>query len=240
MKSRVARSSRRRVTGLNGIDILECKQLLSTAGTAGDVVEVDRSQPVAVAAPPAAAEAVSPGSSDASSTPTRDGAPSQPVPGPRAASNANTASTEGDTSPEDAGQAIAETQAVPGQPAALAIGLDVPGNGLLGPSNPASGNIGLTGSAADPPAADQPGDLGWTIDAGVARSDEIEEATMDGPVMSLAVSVPSRSDALVNGGAVMQPSDHGLSALELEPDSAPLRSPAPRPFPSSRSPRPGG
>jgi hypothetical protein len=219
MKSRGGRSCRRRVASLIGIDILECKQLLSTAGAVGDVAAVDRSEPVAVSAAPVAADAVPRGSNDAPSAPTR--APSGPIPGPPAASVASTASSDGNTGPAAAEQADTATQAVSAQPGASAIAPDVPGNGLSGPSNPTSGNGGPTGSAVDSPVADQPGDLGWTFDAGVAQSDGIDEATLVAPLMSVAVSVPVRSGPLVNGGAMTRPSDHGLSGLEPGPDGAP-------------------
>jgi hypothetical protein len=256
------------VATLIAIDILECKHLLSVVGTAGNIVEVDRSQPVAVSAPPAPGDAVSLGTSDASSALPLDGAMSQATPPQPAASEASTTSSEEDTSPKDAGEAIAPTLAVPGQQRSSAIALDVGGGGLPDSSVPTSGDGGPTLSATDPPAAapdvpggglrsssdptsvdqgpirsaaehptgEHPGDLGWTIDAGVAPSEGTEEASSVSPATAPAASVPVRSGPLVNGGAVARLSGHALSASEPGPDGAPLREAAADPLIAASAP----
>jgi hypothetical protein len=109
---------------------------------------------------------------------------------------------------------------------------DVTGDGLSVSSDQAAGDQaagaqttgaqGPSQSAAGPPAAQQPGDLGWSTDTGVDSSADTDEATFVAAAMSPAASVPLRSGPLVNGGAMAGPIGNGLSALGLNSDDPQL------------------
>ncbi len=229
MRSRGRLAFRPRLANAVGVDWLECRQLLSGVGQSLDVADVAPTR--AVASPALASRVPAPPTNlpDVPSAPTADTAKAAGNSGESASTlaqpttaAASPAFSGGETSRSDSGEAVTHAVGVSSQPTGSNSANAVAGAGVVSPTEQTPGDEGPTAPTSEPAVAEQPGDVGWAIGAGLSPNGRLDGATAMAPAEPALALAPAVTVA--SGTATAPLANVGLSAVAAATDGALLTS----------------